>query len=99
MAFSTAGTYYAFGWVTGSVAANSASVLVRPNEPERKALSLYNDSPQVAFVNFGPYANSVAFVIRMGADSYYELQKPCVTGSICAAWGVATGSMKFCETL
>lgn len=98
MSQSTSDTYFAYGWVTGSVAANSASVTIRTQEPDRKALSLYNDSPQVAFVNFGPYANSVAFVVRMAADSYYPLEKPCVTGSVCACWGVATGSMKFCET-
>lgn len=83
---------------TGSVAAIATdSHVVVSEEPWRIYASIFNDSPEVMFLQWDHSASSADFFLRMDAYTLYETPRPAPTGSLYARWPVATGSARFLE--
>ena len=80
-----------------NVASSASSVTLIAANASRLAATIYNDSTQVLYVNFGASASSTAFVVKMQPDQYYELPLPAYSGAITGGWASANGFARVCE--
>lgn len=83
-----------------NVTGTGASVVICPNNPRRKALSLFNDSGVIADVDLSGFtASATSCTLSMVDQSYYELpiagDDGCYTGPISGIW--ASGAIRVTE--
>ena len=84
--------------VTASVGSLIALQTGSLNPPLRRGLTIFNDSPNIMFVRFGPGALSNAYSFQLAALTRYESYDPWVyTGIVTATWGAASGSGYFTQ--
>ena len=80
-----------------NVASSASSVTLIAANTARLAATIYNDSTQVLYVNFGASAASTAFVVKMQPDQYYELPQPAYNGVVTGIWSSSNGFGRVCE--
>lgn len=73
-----------------SVQLVAAEVVVPPNPPSRKTVSIYNDSNQDMYVLLGPGpASAINFTVLLHPTEFYETADPHFIGEINAIWAGA----------
>ena len=80
-----------------NVAASVSSVTLMASNASRLAGTIFNDSTDTLYVNFGATASTTAFVVKMSAGQYYEIPQPCYSGVINGLWSGTNGAARCCQ--
>lgn len=80
-----------------SVASSITSAVALASNPNRKGVSLFNDSTKIAYVAFAATASASAFTIKLPAGALYEKDYPIYTGVISVIWAAAQGFLRVTE--
>lgn len=80
------------------IPAQITAVQLLPVNPNRKGVLIYNDSPSMLFLKFGPAVTSNSYTLQVAPMGLYQSQWPIApTTVISGRWGAASGSAYITE--